>query len=477
MRARDNEIDREIGENMLDFTDICMRTEEGQMMQNMDFYMKCFIPKLGEVLKKYDVKYDPDTPVPSDDALADRVFEAALEFFVDVGIYVPTTSRNVKFTRNEVEEAMRAVQGEVWFGEGTERKVMKMRRPDDGNLPWFHLSGGVHASSEQIFLNLVEAFARIPGCDSVGVPSLVKIRGKSYRVKSPLELLACIRTVELAHQGLRRAGKPGMPILNNISTSTHAASTIAACNPDFGLRPSDGFYVDSLSEFIVDFETLNKAAFYNRWGAHICSVSTPLLGGYGGGPEGTAVLGTAYMFIGPLVFKGEYNLNAALHFKHKVSTTRAMLWVDAVINQATTRNTRYPNLNLGYLASGGGTDMYYHETAAFLLSIIPSGGHVEATHASKAVVTDSVLPIEMAFNVEIGRVAAEMTRKDALPLVKHLLEKYENRLKNPPKGYVYPEAYDIESGKPKDQEYLKIVKNTKKELREMGLPIEDIVSH
>lgn len=454
-----------------------MRTEEGHMMQNMDYYMKRFIPKLGEVIGKYDIKYDPKTPLPSDDGLADRVFEAALEFFLDVGIYVPTTSRNVTFTRNEVEQAMREIPGEVWFGQGAERKAMKPRRPDDGKLPWFHLSGGVYASSEQIFVNLVEAFASIPGCDSIGVPSLITMRGTPYRVKSPLELLACIRTVELGHQGLRGAGKPGMPILNNISTSTHAASTIAACNPDFGLRPSDGFYVDSLSEFIVDYEALNKAAFYHSWGANICSVSTPLLGGYGGGPEGTAVLGTAYMFIGPLVFKGKYNLNAALHFKQKISTTRAMLWVDSLINQAASRNTKYPNLNLGYLASGGGTDMYYHETAAFLLSAIPSGGHVEATHASKAIVTDSVLPIEMAFNVEIGRVAAEMTRKDALPFVKRLLDKYENRLKEPPKGYLYPDAYDIASGKPKDREYLRIVENSRNELREMGLPVEDVVTY
>lgn len=447
------------------------------MMENMDYYMKILIPKLGEVIEKYDIKYDPDTPLPVDDALADRVFEAAFEFFLDVGIYVPATSRNVKFTRDEVEQAMREIPAEVWFGEGAEKKVMKARRPDDGKLPWFHLSGGVHASSEQIFLNLVEAFAGIPGCDSIGVPSLISMRGTPYRVKSPLELLACIRTVELGHQGLRRAGKPGIPILNNISTSTHAASTIAACNPEFGLRPSDGFYVDSLSEFIVDHDALNKAAFYHCWGANTCSVSTPLLGGYAGGPEGTAVLGTAYMFIGPLVFKGKYNLNAALHLKQKISTTRAMLWVDALINQATARNTKYSNLNLGYLASGGGTDMYYHETAAFLLAVVPSGGHVEATHAAKAVITDSVLPIEMAFNVEMGRVAAAMTRKDALPFVKKLLEKYENRLKEAPKGYLYPEAYDLESGKPKDGKYLKIVENSKNELRGMGLPLEDVMTY
>jgi len=460
---------------MLDFVDVCMRTEEGALMQNMDFYMNIFIPKLNRVVKKYDIRYDPENPLPWDDALADRVFEAAYELFLDVGIYVPDTSRNVKFTRNEVEQAIREIPDEVWFGEGSERKAMKVRRPDDGKLPWFHLSGGVYASSEQIFLNLVEAFASIPGCDSIGIPSLIEMRGKKYRVKSPIELLTCIKTIQLGHEGLRRAGKPGMPILNNISTSTNPASTIASCNPDFGLRPTDGFYVDSLSELIVDYEALNKAAFYNSWGANICTVSTPLLGGYAGGPAGTAVLGTAYILMSPLVFKGRYHLNAALHFKDKVSTSRQMLWVDSLINQAASRNTKYSRLNLGYLASGGGTQMYYDESAAFLLAIITSGGHVEATHASRAIIQDSVLPIEMAFNVEIGRVASRMTRKEALPFVKKLLDRYEKRLKDAPRGYRYPEAYDVESGKPKDDNYLKIVEKSKNEIREMGLNIENIV--
>jgi hypothetical protein len=37
-------------------------------------------------------------------------------------------------------------------------------------------------------------------------------------------------------------------------------------------------------------------------------------------------------------------------------------------------------------------------------------------------------------------------------------------------------SYDIESGKPKDNEYMKIVERSKNELREMGLPVENVVT-
>jgi hypothetical protein len=38
-------------------------------------------------------------------------------------------------------------------------------------------------------------------------------------------------------------------------------------------------------------------------------------------------------------------------------------------------------------------------------------------------------------------------------------------------------SYGIESGKPKDNEYMKIVEQGKNELREMGLPVENVVTY
>ena len=37
-----------------------------------------------ELLKEFDIKYDPQVVCPSDDALADRVFEAGLQLLVDI---------------------------------------------------------------------------------------------------------------------------------------------------------------------------------------------------------------------------------------------------------------------------------------------------------------------------------------------------------------------------------------------------------
>jgi methylamine--corrinoid protein Co-methyltransferase len=52
------------------------------------------------------------------------------------------------------------------------------------------------------------------------------------------------------------------------------------------------------------------------------------------------------------------------------------------------------------------------------------------------------------FAAEIAHAVRGMGRKEANTLVNRLLERYEGRLKNPPRGKTYQESYDVESGKP-----------------------------
>ncbi len=44
--------------------------------------MKRLIPNVRKIVREFDIRYTPETPVSSDDALADRLFDAALEFIV-----------------------------------------------------------------------------------------------------------------------------------------------------------------------------------------------------------------------------------------------------------------------------------------------------------------------------------------------------------------------------------------------------------
>ncbi|MBA7552770.1 hypothetical protein ES705_45345 [subsurface metagenome] len=178
-----------------------------------------------------------------------------------------------------------------------------------------------------------------------------------------------------------------------------------------------------------------------------------------------------YNLLGILVFRGTYHYNAPLHTRLKVSSTRPLLWVIALANQALHRNAPYPTVNLPYLGGGAGTNFYYYEMAAYHTCVVTSGGNMLSGHPSTAVAPDSILPLDHVLNVEVAEAASKITRKEANLIVLKLLDKYEKQLKNPPEGLTYQECYDVVTGKLTDVEYARSIDRIREELRNIGLSV------
>jgi hypothetical protein len=456
---------------MLDLIEVFDRADNGPLIPDTDYYMNRFVPKLAEIIDRYQIKWDRQTIVNSDDDLADRVFQAAIDLIAEVGAYCPDTNRVMEFNRSEILKAVQQAPKAARFGEGREAKTMYGRDVDDDSVPWIHVGGGIYTTDERIYLDTVEGLASINIVDSVSVPSILHLRGKDARVRSPQELLAAIKTVILAREGIRRSGRSGLPIINGISAASNSVSMIAAATPQFGLRASDGFLIDFLSEMMVNYEALQKVAYFNSISANIGSTSTPLFGGYAGGAEGVAVLATCYLIMGVLIYRGSYHYNAPLHQNLRMSSTKPLLWAIGMSNQANARNMRYPMVNLPYLGGGAGTKMYHYEMAAYMLSVVPAGGNIFSGHPAKSVDPDSLLPQDHKFHAELGLASAKYTRKDAESLAQKFYEKYESLIKTPTPGLRYDQVYDIKTKKIINEEYLKIQDEVRAEFKEMGLEV------
>lgn len=455
--------------NLIDFME---RATSGPIVLEDDFNMKCLIPNVRKIVKDFSIKYTPENPVPADDDFADRLFEAAIEFVVRTGIYCDDTNRVIKIERDEIIEAVENLPTGFYFGEGRDRRFFRSRRPEDERTPWCHVGTGIVATSEDIALAQVEGYGRIPQANSISIPAFNRIRGMPVISGSPLEIHATINAVQTGRKGLIKAGRPGLPILNLISSATTATATIAGTHPAFGLRASDGWLIDFIAEMKVNFETLNRLAFVQVTGGNIGSTALPILGGYAGGPAGTALVMTAYYLLGILLFQGTYHLTCPVHFRYGCNTTRDSLWVFSVVGRATSRNTRYPAIALGYAAAGPCTKMYFYEAAAFNLSCVTSGfGSVQTVHPGKAVIEDGVTPMEAQFCVELAYLVAGMKADQADGLVDKLLQKYEKRVENAPVGKRFQECYDLKTGKPSDG-YLRLYEEVLDEFSNLGLTIQ-----
>lgn len=52
--------------SLLDYLE---RSVTGQILTQKDFHMNVLIPNIRKIVKEFDIKYDPNDPVPSDDAI------------------------------------------------------------------------------------------------------------------------------------------------------------------------------------------------------------------------------------------------------------------------------------------------------------------------------------------------------------------------------------------------------------------------
>jgi methylamine--corrinoid protein Co-methyltransferase len=455
--------------NLLDFME---RATCGPILSEEAFNMKVLIPNVRKIVRQYGIQYSRENPVPADDGAADNLFEAALDFVTRTGVYCDATNRVIELDRTEILEAVQNLPEGSVFGEGRDRRLYRPRKPEDENPPWCQVGSGVVASSEEVAMAQVEGYGSIPQTRSVCIPALNRIQGMQVIGGSPLEIYASIASVQAARRALSRCGREGLPIMNLIASATTAVGTIAGSFPDYGLRSSDAWLIDFLAEMKVNFETLNRLAFILSIGGNIGSTALPILGGYAGGPEGTALLMTAYYLLGILLFRGAYHMTCPVHFRYGCSTTRDSLWVFAMTGRATSRHTRYPDLALSYAAAGPCTRMYFYEAAAVNLCCVVSGyGGVQTAIPAKAVMDDGITPMEGRFNVEMAYAATGLKAEQAGELVSQLLEKYEDRIDQAPRGKRYQECYDLKTRKP-SAEYARLHDEVKEELAQMGLSFQ-----
>lgn len=430
---------------MISFRDIVDRALKGPIISGKDFDLKILVPSLKRLAQEYDITYDPHTPVPADDDLADRVWQAGVDFFLEVGVFCPDTERRITFTREEVMHALDAAPPFIAFGEGVDRRVFPRRVPEDTTPPWCSLgAGGCPVSTEAILMGLIREYARNAHCVSITTPSLTHVDGQLIVAGSPLEIEGAIRNMVLAREALRQVGRPGLPIVNGVASATHASSHIAGMG--YGIGPTDAMEIGAHHEMRVNLDSLNKVLYTLSHGTQIWAENGVILGGMAGGPATTAIVTAAYNLLDILVLRGSTQHPFPIHFNLRTTTTRDTLWVRSVSNQAISRNSWLPIANLGYVGAGPTTRMALYETAAWVTAAVVSGGSIEAEGIAKNAHVDHTSPVEPYFAAEIAHAVAHLNRTEANNLVKALLDEYETSLSDPPIGVRLQECMDLESG-------------------------------
>jgi len=414
------------------------------------------------VVNKYGIKYDPQNPVPADDDLADRVWQAGIEFLLETGVYCVNTERRILFTRDEIEGALETGPRGVVFGEGKDARIIPRRRPEDETPPWCSGGGGASpVSSEWILLNIVKTFAEYPLSDGICAPCLTNVDGQQIVAGSPLGVEGAIRALILVREAVRRAGRPGMPLVNVISTAVKCQEHIAAHR--FGNPRTDHIEVGTVHEMKIDFDSLNKVAYSLAAGSFSFAENGIILGGLAGGPAGVAVVTAAYNPVDLLVIRGACQHPFPTHFDLGTTSTRDTIWARSVGTQAVTLNSTLPVVNPVIPGAGSMTKMAFYEYVAQVIGGVVSGGSIEVAGAARGAAVDYTTPMEPLLASEVAHAVAGMSRKEANGIVAALLEKYEDKLREPPIGKKYQECFSMLTGAP-SKEFIELYREVRREM-------------
>ncbi len=89
--------------------------------------------KVRALVKKYEIKYDPEQLVV-DDRTADAIFDAAVEHLSSVGVYFMSTTRVIQYDEQEIRQFAKESQQNpacVNLGKGSDRMQLRYRKGTD----------------------------------------------------------------------------------------------------------------------------------------------------------------------------------------------------------------------------------------------------------------------------------------------------------------------------------------------------------
>lgn len=452
---------------MVNIFEVLKRAEEGPYIKEHDFNMQLFTANT-RLVKEYSIKFDRDQVVTADNEMADSLFLAALDLCREMGMLCVSTSRVIEFTLEELKAALKLAPQVLLLGRGRDARVVRARKFNDGYR--MVVCGGAPGTPlpEELFLPVTLSYAKEPLLDIMITGSLVTIEGMEVKTGGPLEIRACRQELIWAREALERAGRPGMHIYAAGESSATELGTLAICNERY-MRTSDSHMIPVLSELKTDYVRLSRVMTGYEYPAFTTSLIDPIIGGFGGGAEGAAIVLAAAVILSTAAYGVDMHCLHPIHNKHVSVSTKEGLWINSIVGRAFARNAPLVLLADAWTTAGAGTEEILYETAALALT-----QEVSALHTDCLGATNGVYPncsgLEARFFAEVAQAAFEqkLTPQAANELVLRLFARYEHGFVKPNIGLPFTEVYDSRTVTPK-KDWLETYKRVKDEVGKMGL--------
>jgi hypothetical protein len=252
---------------MINLLEVAERLRTGEKMDVKSYDLGLF-RKTQELTKRHNLA---QTGKPEfwdvDNAYADALFVAGVDYLAEWGAYCVTTERAVKFTEDEVRRAAREIPSRIVVGQGSDTRTIRKRDIEDSvNRPSIVVAGH-SAWSDQVPVPIHIATREMVADDRVDViQGYMYAETDRYEISDPAHwAYAARRAVERVRNGCTQAGRPGLCVVQ-YPTLTRAFALIAAMDPYHGLRPTDGTMFSIQPDVHIETDYVAASYVYEEYG-------------------------------------------------------------------------------------------------------------------------------------------------------------------------------------------------------------------
>jgi len=286
---------------MISLLDVAERARTGLRMTDKEWELNTF-RKVQKLTLRHGLRKSlPEKFSEVDNSYVDSLFQAAVDFLTEMGVFCTSTGRVLRFSDDEVREAVREAPSKVSVGAGKDASVFGKREFEDTRPPSIDVSGhGPWADSMTPLPIVVRELARHPRVGLLEGYMFAQIDGREVH-GSPMCAYAARRALQRIREGLLMAGRPGLAV-TYYPVRTDAFSLIAPMDPDHGLRRTDGILLTILPDLKVEEDMIAAALVYSEYGCYGQCGGTGT-GPFGGDVEGRMIESTAGPLAAWLVYR------------------------------------------------------------------------------------------------------------------------------------------------------------------------------
>jgi len=456
-------------QNMTRLLDVIDRAHSGPFIDEKEFDLKVVAHGVERMLKKYGIKFSKQQIIQTDDDLNDRLWQAGMEFFENTGVYNTTTNRLMKFSRNEIEQALRWMPHQVTIGEGPDARLYRLRTVEDPRPP--QISGGPIGTPlhEDLWIPIMQSYWQEPIIDLVVPGTLSTSFGREVRSDSPLEIIASWQEAHFGAEAARRAGRPGtarMCVEMAISDVGHLSAISRG-----GFKPSDVHVVAMIGEMKTNNELLNKIAHSIQQNGTLLGFYNPILGGLAGPEEGVSLLIVAGFIAMATIYMPASVESCPTHPFNFNSTAPQILRAVSAACTAVNRNSKMLIEFMTSPVSGPMTESLLYECVGMAMVGSTCGAsRLLGVRSAVGVEPDHCSGLEARFNGEVAQAAAGMTRAQADEIIRQAVAQYEPLLSTKPIGLPFDQVYDPIRVQPVAA-WQAMAEKVKEQLFQWGLPL------